>query len=515
MERLDMRLVQDVVFRLRSGQSERGIAADLGISRVTVREYREKAAALGYLAPDALLPDAAAVEAALGEPVRPPAMVSSVEPYRDLIVGWRKEKLEMVAIHRRLTEHHSYKGTYSSVKRFVHQLEPPEPRVVIRMETPPGKQAQTDFGTVGQLLDETTGKERTAYCFVMVLSYSRHMYLEFTFDQTIPTWVRCHRNAFDFFGGVVEEEVIDNLKAAVLKAALEDPTLSVPSRQMAQHYGYLIHPCRPRTPEHKGKTESGVHYVQRNFWPVACPRVLGEANQKGIRWVMEVAGVRDHGTTHQPPLQRFREHEQAALRPLPAQPFELLEVLPVILHNDCHATIDYSYYSAPHQYVGQELDAYIWERIVQLYDGVTLLTTHPRARERGEWHTRTEHLPAHKVIYLERTPKVCREMAAEVGPHCVAVLESILEKRPADNLRAAQALVGLSQSAGAERLEAACRRAVQYGDPRYRRVKSILGSGMEQEMLPGMDLGASTAKTYTHARPSAEFFPAESEEERC
>lgn len=523
MERLDMRLVQDIIYRLRSGQPIRGIARDLGVSRVTVREYRRLAEEHGFLAADAPLPDPAGLEAAVGGTPRPPALVSSVEPYRDLVAQWLDEGTEMVAIHQRLVRSHGYTGGYSSVKRFVHRLRPPQPKVVVRVETAPGAEAQVDYGGVGKLWDPATGKERQAYCFVMTLSYSRHLYLEFTFEQGIPAWIRCHRNAFAFFGGVVGAVVVDNLKAAVLKAQLEDPVLSTPYRRMAQHYGFLIHACRVRTPQHKGKVESNIHYVQRNFMPVMRPRDLDEANRMAPQWVVEVAGTRDHGTTHEPPLLRFRERELPALRPLPAEPFELLEVVPLAVHSDWHIRADYNYYSVPHEYVGQNVEAYLGERIVQVYQGVALLTTHARGTGRGEWVTRPEHAPPDKQLYLERTPGVCRSMAGEVGEHCRAVLESILSQRPADNLRAAQLLVGLSEKVGAERLEAACRRAIHYGDPTYRKVKSILSSGLEQEVLPGMVMAPAQPVVYTHARAAAEFFGAEpapslakeSEGERC
>ncbi len=511
MERLDMRLVQDIIYRLRSGQAERSIARDLGVSRLTVREYRERAEEHGFLAAEAPLPDPAAVAAVMGGARTPPAVASSVEPYRELVAGWLDEKMEMAAIHLRLVRDHGYTGGYSSVKRFAHRLQPPEPKVVMRMETPPGAEAQVDFGAVGKLLDPDTGKERPAHCFVMTLSYSRHQYLEFTFEQGMPAWIRCHRNAFESFGGVVEAVVVDNLKAAVIKAQLEDPVLSTPYRRMAQQYGFLVHPCRVRTPQHKGKCESGVHYVQRNCMPVMHPRDLREANRRGREWVAEVAGTREHGTTHEPPLLRFRERELPALRPLPVEPFELLEVLPLLVHSDWHIRADYNYYSVPYTYVGQEVEAYLGERVVQIYQGVELLTTHPRSLGRGEWVTRPEHAPPEKRLYVERTPSVCRRLAAEVGEHCRIVAETILSKRPADNLRAAQLLVGLREQVGAERLEGACRRAIHYGDPTYRKVKQILVSGLEQEVLPGLLSLPAPAPVYTHARPAREFFPAESE----
>jgi len=131
--------------------------------------------------------------------------------------------------------------------------------------------------------------------------------------------------------------VIDNLKAGVIRAALESPLLSEPYRKLAQHYGVLIHPCRVKTPEHKGKVENGVHYVQRNLLAGEGELDLAEANRLARVWVREVAGVRDHGITHVPPLRRFLEEEQAALLPLSEAAFCLREVRAVKLHRDCRS----------------------------------------------------------------------------------------------------------------------------------------------------------------------------------
>src|SRR5579862_2310714 len=505
MERLSMRLIQDIIYRLRSGQSDRAIARDLGHSRVTIRRYRQLAEEKGFLNPVAILPDAAALLVALGEPVSPPCVPSTVEPYRSLVVEWLAKGVEMTAIHQRLVQRHGYTGSYSAVRRFVRQVRPSQSRVIVRIETPPGHQAQVDFGSVGAMRDPRTGKPRPAYCFVMTLSYSRHQYLEFVFEQSIPTWIGCHRRAFESFGGVPHELVLDNLKAAVLQAALEDTILSAPYRQMAQHYGLLLHPCRVRTPQHKGKVENGVHYVKRNFLAGHSFYDIDEANDRGRLWVKEQAGTRDHGTTHQPPLARFAAEEAPALLPLPKEPFSLLEVRQVKLHPDCHVIVEGSYYSAPAAYVGRVLEAHIYEQTIQLFDGLDLLVTHPRAKERGQRLTRLEHYPQEKAIYLQRTPEWCREKAEQIGPSCQQIACTLLEARPLDDLRAVQSLMGLLESVGAERLEAACARALHFGDARYRRVKSILAAGVEKEPLTTTPLVPS--RIYLHARSPQEFFP--------
>jgi hypothetical protein len=217
--------------------------------------------------------------------------------------------------------------------------------------------------------------------------------------------------------------------------------------------------------------------------------------------------VRQHGTTHQPPLRLFREVEQAALRPLPAEPFSLCEIRLVKVHPDCHVVISGSFYSVPYPYVGQKLEAYVHERVVELYQGQQLVATHLRCPQAGQWQTRLEHYPPHKAAYLQRTPDFCRQTAARLGPATQQVVDSLLSDRPLDRLRSVQAILRLEETVGPARLEAACVRARFYGDVRYRRVKEILNAALDREPLPEAPQTVP-AGTHAFARAGSEFFPA-------
>jgi len=436
---------------------------------------------------------------------QPPRVASSVEPYREIVQRLLDQGVEMMTIFQRLQDEHGYAGSYSSVRRYVSKLRPSELEAVVRVHTAPGEEAQVDFGSVGKLYDPSSGRARTAYVFVATLCYSRHQYAELVFDQKVPTWIGLHQRAFESWGGVPQRVVPDNLKAAVVKVLVHDPVLGEAYRRLAQHYGFVISPTRPRTPRHKGKVESGVHYVKRNF--VAGQEFLDihVANQRLKVWVHERAGTREHGTTHQAPLRLFHEYERAALLPLPNEPFTLREIKLVKVHPDCHVTIDKSYYSVPYIYVGQTLDAYISERIVEIYRGQDLVATHEHSQELGKWHTRLEHYPEHKAAYLQRTPDHCRQVAARLGPATSQVVETLLSDRPLYRLRSVQAILRLEEMVGAQRLEAACDRALYFGDSRYRRIKEILNAALDREPLP--ETAAPTAaRRHTFARSSAEFF---------
>jgi transposase len=506
MERLTVPQITDILYRLQRGQSERAIARDLSLSRDAVRRYRQFATEHQLLEPSATLPSEAALFQLLGPAPTPPSRTSQLEAYRTIIEPLLDRGVEKQAIHQRLTRSHGYTGSYSALCRYVERIRPKEPNVTVRIETAPGEQAQVDFGTIGSLYDARTGKSRTAHAFVMTLSYSRHMYVEFVFDQTIATWIRCHNNAFRFFRGCPREVVVDNLKAAVLSHALEDPVLCEPYRKMARHYGFLVHPCRPRTPRHKGKVENGVHYVKRNLVGASDFHDREDANEKGLDWCLNQAGLREHGTTHEMPLARFQQTEREALLPLPEEPFELRSVQPARVHPDCHVVFEGSYYSAPYTYAGKTVDLHAYEKVVQLYDGVDLLVTHERATRKGQRLTRLEHYPEEKAAYLTKTPDVCRLMAQEIGPSCTTVVDHLFSERVSDHLRAVHALLRLGGEYGPERLEAACKRAVHFGRPQYVNVKSILKAGLDSEPLPGQVEPTPKARAFRHERTSAEFF---------
>jgi hypothetical protein len=337
------------------------------------------------------------------------------------------------------------------------------------------------------MIDPDTDEPRKTWAFVMTLSWSRHQYVEFVFDQKVQSWLRLHRNAFTFFGGVPERVVIDNLKAAIVRACWNEPQAQQSYRECAEHYGFLIAACRPRTPQHKGKVEQGgVHYVKRNFLGGREPTTITQANQDVLRWVNTTAGQRMHGTTKEKPLARF-ETERTALQPLPGTPSDMAVWKQVKLHRDCHVVFERAYYSAPFRLVGQQLWVRGGTREVQIYTSdYRLVATHPCAQQPGQRLTTVDHLPPEKVPGLILSREGCRLQASETGSATATVVDELLNHRPEDRLRTAGRLLRLGQRLGSERLEAACARALRFDDPTYMTIKRILEQGLDAEELPSV-----------------------------
>ncbi len=498
--------IREVLRQVRLGASDRSIVKAMQVSRKTVKKYREWAQAQGLLQgelppTDQLL---ALLQATMPE-APPPQVASSVEPHRALVERWRERGLEAQAIWQKLTTDHQFTGSYSAVWRFIHGQEPDLPAATVRIEVQPGAEAQVDFGYVGKLLDLATGKLRKVWAFVMILSWSRHQYVEFVFDQTVATWLRLHRNAFAYFRGVPRRIVLDNLKAAIIKASVEDPEVQRSYRDLAEHYDFLIAPCRPATPEHKGKVESGVHYVQRNFMAVREPKAIPQANAGVLDWIENWAGQRIHGTTKQPPLVRFRDVEQAALLPLPAEPYDLAVWNKLGVGRDCYVTFDQAYYSAPERLRGHA----VWVRgglnSVGIYEDYQLMALHPRAKQPGERHTILAHLPPEKVPGLTTTRESCAAQAATMGPDTAEVVKRLLAEKPIDRLPAVKRLLKLEQRWGALRLERACARALQFDDWSIGTVRRILEKGLDLAVLPPMTETVRGAPQF--ARSADELLP--------
>jgi transposase len=503
--------LHDLVRRLRANKTDNNIAKAMHLDRRTVAKYRAWATAQHLL--EGEMPDLrtlhALAQATLNPTPPPPQNQSSVEPYTEQIRALLEQGLGPYLIYQKLAEQPGFTASRAAVWRLAQKLRPPQtPKVVLRLETSPGEVAQVDFGEVTRLVDPQTGELRRTYAFVMVLAWSRHMYVEFVFDQKIPTWLLCHQHAFEFFGGVPKRVVLDNLKAAIIKAYTldHDPEVVRAYAECAEHYGFLIDPCLPAKPQHKGKVErGGVGYLKQSFMPLLPSNTLrSEAQRRVQQWVVGRAGLREHGTTHEAPLDRFARLERAALVPLPTQPYDPAVWKQVKLHRDGHVVFEKAFYSAPSEYVGQTLWLRAGLREIRLFSQeFQLLTTHRRATQPGERLTKLDHFPAQQVEYLTTTRDTYQARAAAIGPATTQVVAELLASRPLDQTRTAFHLLKLAATYTPARLEAACARGLAFGDVRYVTLKQILKQHLDELVLP--PLPATSEESLQFARPPAEL----------
>lgn len=160
------------------------------------------------------------------------------------------------------------------------------------------------------------------WAFIMVLSHPRHRFVRFVFGQDLPTWIDCHRRAFEFFGGVPQTVVLDNLKAGVIKTDIYDPTINRAYAECGEHYDSLIDPAKAWMVRHKGKVERQVPVVRQQELARRKFADIHEANQRALIGGREEVGMTVHGTTHRKPYEVSQRMERSAVQALPAEPFE-------------------------------------------------------------------------------------------------------------------------------------------------------------------------------------------------
>ena len=476
--------LRQVLVRMRQGDSDRDLARAGLIGRRKARETRQLAQAHGWLDTDKALPEDAELARMLARPERP-GPVSCVEPYRDLVTGWAQQGIQSKTIYQALKRLHRFRGSYDSVNRFVRSLELKAPKATMPLDFTVGEAAQIDFGSGPELVDPETGEIVKTWFFLMTLCWSRHQYAEIVLDQKVPTWLECHRHAFEWLGGVPQKLIIDNAKCAITRACARDPVVQRAYAECAEGYGFKIDALPPRQPQMKGRVvESGIKYLKTSFLPLREFRSLADANRQLQAWILEAAGNRVHGSTHEKPLVRFAI-EQPLLRPLPAVPPELAEWAKVKVHRDTHVQFEKCLYSVPFKLIGQPLWLKATPVTVRIYRDHELVAVHPRLHRPGLHRpgarsTQDDHLPPEAIAWKMRDPQWCLSQAEQIGASCYQLIRTLFADRVLDNLRAAQGVIRLRDKYGSARLEAACQRALSYNNPRYGTVKTILAKGLEQ-----------------------------------
>jgi len=476
------------------------IAKMLKMGTSTEREYRRILKEEGLLEGDVRdLPDIEVLKEVVMKhksQVSSNVRESTAKIWEEKIRGMLMEGATPTAIYDRLRleEGEEFKCSLSSIKRFCRKLRKEEGikegDVAIPVETEPGEVAQVDFGYAGKFWDGESGKVRKGWAFTMVLGYSRHMYANIVFDQGIETWLKLHREAFEFFGGVPRTVVPDNLKSAVIRAAFgvdDEAGLNRSYLEFARYYGFLVDPTPPRSPRKKGKVERVIRYIKHNF--LVCREMEEIKKTRGdlLIWLKEIAGMRIHGTTGKKPLELFEKEEKGALIPLPQQPFETVIWAKAKVHPDSHICFDKRLYSVPWKFIGQ----WVWVRAtsstVEIYFDEGRIATHSR-RGSGWRSTVDSHLPEYRSQYRYRSRSYWEEEADKLGEQVGQYIREVFDSGEVlSKLRTVQGMVTYLKKLPQDRANAACYRASYYGSYTLRGIKNIIKAGLDKETIADDD----------------------------
>jgi transposase len=401
---------------------------------------------------------------------------SQCEPLAAVIMPKVELGLSAQRIYQDLVNENGFTDSYQSVKRFVRKLREAQPERVWRLECQPGEELQLDFG-LGAPIDEGQGKRRRSWVLRMVLSYSRKGYSEAVTRQDTETFLRCLENGLRNLGGSTLLLNLDNMKTAVLKADWFDPEINPKLADFCRHYSIHVVPCRPGTPQHKGKIERGVAYLRTNALKGRRFRSLAEENRFLSHWEGSVADKRIHGTTRKQVAACFEE-ERPHLQPLPASLFPCFQEGRRSVHRDSYVEVEKAFYEAPPELIGRE----VWVR----WDSRCVKIFNERMEQVG-MHTRQEPGKFSHSLgaggFSAPVLSSCRywvNRAAVLGEQCGQWAQSALDARGPESLRSIMGLCNLIKKHSGAVLNAACAKALKAGTHRLKDVRRLIGEQSEQ-----------------------------------
>jgi len=345
----------------RQGYSNRAIARKLGIHRSTVSKYLQTNEFPKY---------------------RSAVRRSGLEPYYQMIRDWLEaEDYQATRVHEMVAQQ-GYTGGYETVKRHVRAVKEQRDRIAyLRFETLPGQQAQVDFAEFQAV--SANGDVHTVYVFLMVLGYSRQMYVEFIERCTMTVFLDCHQNAFRFLGGVPSEILYDNMKNVVVRRHVGKARFNATFLDFAAHYGYKPLACPPYSPWYKGKVERPIDYLRERFWRGYQYTDLERVNRDVQDWNATVAMQRVHGTTKEQVNLRG-ERERLHLGSLPAGTYDTSEKVYRPVYKDCQISFGGNRYVVPHTLAGKKVLLKIKNGALRVYDDDVLITQYLIPQGKGQ-----------------------------------------------------------------------------------------------------------------------------------
>lgn len=484
-----MRKLREVLrlrYELKLGYQQIGRSCAIGVGTVHKYVKRAEAAGLSWPLPEDW--DEARLESALTPRAEKPVEKTAARPLPDF-----------AAIHSELREHkhltlqllwEEYRQAHPDgygYSRFcyLYQRWRSKLDLVLRQEHKPGEKMFVDWaGDTIPVQDRNTGEVWQAQLFVAALGASSYTWAEATRDQQMESWLRCHVHAFEHFHGIPALAVPDNTKTGVTRAHRYDPDINPTYYNFAQHCGFGIVPARPRKPRDKAKVESAVLLAER--WIVAALRhrqffSLEELNLA----IRELLAKLNHRPFRKKPGTRasvWESVDRPALKPLPAEPFDLSQWSRARVNIDYHIAFDGDFYSVPYNLVHELVEIRSTPTTVEILHKGARVASHPRGRGRGKAITIPEHRPKSHREHLEWPPSRMVHWAASIGPNTARLFQRIMDDKPHPEMgyRGCLGIIRLSAKYSAERVEAAAERALLTGACRYKSVESILKNSLDQ-----------------------------------
>jgi transposase len=384
---------------------------------------------------------------------------SKLDPFKGQIVRWlAAHPYTATQIFLRLRQA-GYCGGITIVKDYVRHVRPPRTPAFLTLAFALGECAQVDWGQF-RSIDVGNTRRRLSF-FVMVLCYSRMLYVEFTVSETMEHFLSCHANAFAFFGGVPAKLMVDNLRSAVLQRIVgEAPVFNPRYKDFADHFGFTIAPCGVGQAHEKGRVENAVGYIKKNFLAGLELTDFCLVNPAARHWLDTVANVRVHGSTKRQPCELF-EAEKASLKPLPPQPYDVGVIRPVRANRQFRITVDTNTYSVPAEYAGAALTLKLYPDHLCLYHQDKLIARHVRRYDRHQDIEDPDHPRALLQQRRRATEQKLLQRLLALTPKAEPFYQGLQERR-LNVLHHVRKIVALSEIYGPEQTARAIVDALEF-----------------------------------------------------
>jgi transposase len=349
-----------------------------------------------------------------------------------------------------------------------------------------GEKCFLDFaGQTMPITNPKTGEIKMAQIFVACLGASNYTFAFAVENQSLESWIYCHKKAFEFFGGVPKITVPDNLKAAVTKACRYDPVINKSYQDFAKHYDFIVIPARPRKPQDKAKVENAVQVVQR--WILASLRnhtffSIHELNQK-ISELLLGLNSKEFKKLDGNRKYLFEKFEKPLLKPLPQESFEFMTWKKARVNINYHIELEKHYYSVPHKYIRKEVELAYSINCVNIFFEGSLIAKHLRSFENFKYSTIHEHMPKNHQEYGSWNPERIGNWASSIGENTAELIQRVLKEKehPALAYKACMGIIGFEKRFPKEKIEKASARLLEFGfNSAYLSMKKILLRGLEE-----------------------------------
>jgi transposase len=480
--------IREILHRLRCGQSNRHIARACKTDRGIIRKIREAAIQNQWLNPDLPMPCDEEI-AKVWNPKTQSQKLHPLDPYLDDLKQWREQGYSAVVIHQLIKD--KCPCDAQAVRRYLNKRFPKAVEPVMVRPTVPGQDMDIDFGYLGNVLDDD-GILKKAWVFSFRLRHSRRAYRKVVLDQKTSTFLMSHVYAFEWFSGVPQNIILDNTKSAIIQSTVDNDMVRRSYQELAEHYGFVISPCLPRSPEHKGGIEGDIKYVKNNFLPYFKARLkdknieipaLCDLVEALDRWGHEIADTHIIHGLGRSPLEIFKTEEEKTLRSMPKDRWELTSWSQGIVRKDWRVLYDSAYYSVPFSLIGKTVQVCATTSFVRIFFDHKEIAFHERAKKKWEYKRKAEHAPPLHEEVLQCTREGLLSMAEKAGHFIYLVACAIFSHPTVDKLRPVRKLLKLSNKYSQERLENACKRAYHYKMFSYSSVKNILENNLDQQPI--------------------------------